>query len=202
DISEDGALIRVGGAGKSNVRIKLQFDLNGSFIMMYGVVRGVEYNKDIEQSRLHFECTHIDATMKNAILAFVYNVLPENEKEINEAMAESENDEKEDEMEQIVTGRSEEKIGSNVEVVKSDEIQLGAESSQTAEPDSHGSSFFGMEGVEPVSTSTGFGSNFGSGVGSIPMESLPEASNLDVMPGDAPQFDNPEPKASPDSGGI
>lgn len=104
DISEDGALIRIGGEGKPNIKIKLQFDLNGTFIMMYGVVRAVEYNKEINQARMHFECTHIEPAMRNSILAYVYNVLPDAEKEKNEALAASENDEKEDEMEKIVSG--------------------------------------------------------------------------------------------------
>lgn len=92
DISEDGAMIRIGGIGKANARIKLQFQLQDTFIMMYGVIRAVEYNKVIDQSRLHFECTHIDPTMRNAILSYVYNVIPENEKEINEALMASEED--------------------------------------------------------------------------------------------------------------
>ena len=92
DISEDGAMIRIGGIGKQNARIKLQFELQDTFIMMYGIIRAVEYNKVIDQSRLHFECTHIDPTMKNAILSYVYNVIPENEKDINEALIASEED--------------------------------------------------------------------------------------------------------------
>ncbi|MBP5358256.1 MAG: PilZ domain-containing protein [Treponema sp.] len=97
DISEDGAMIRIGGIGKANARIKLQFELQDTFIMMYGIIRAVEYNKVIDQSRLHFECTHIDPTMKNAILTYVYNVIPENEKEINEALIASEEDSYNDE---------------------------------------------------------------------------------------------------------
>ena len=151
DISEDGALIRVGGSGKSNIRLKLQFELNGTFVMMYGVVRAVEYNKEIEQSRLHFECTHIDPSMKNAILAFVYNVLPEGEKEINEAITESENDEKEEEMENMVSGRS--NRSDEVSAVPTSEAQpetsvqnaVGAENPPAS---SVGSTFFGMGGVE------------------------------------------------------
>ena len=92
DISEDGAMIRIGGIGKQNARIKLQFELQDTFIMMYGIIRAVEYNKVIDQSRLHFECTHIDPTMKNAILSYVYNVIPENEKDINAALSASEED--------------------------------------------------------------------------------------------------------------
>ncbi|HAK69325.1 MAG TPA: hypothetical protein DCM57_06655 [Treponema sp.] len=92
DISEDGAMIRIGGQGKTNVQIKLQFEVNDTFIMMYGVVRAVEYNKDIDQSRLHFECTHIEPAMKNAVLTYVYNVLPQEQKEIHEAITETESD--------------------------------------------------------------------------------------------------------------
>ena len=96
DISEDGAMIRIGGKGKAHIQIKLQFNVNDTFIMMYGVIRAVEYNKTLNQSRLHFECTHIDAAMKNSILTYVYNVLPQTEKEINEAMLQTEKDSMED----------------------------------------------------------------------------------------------------------
>lgn len=77
DISEDGALIRIGGRGKKNTQIKLQFTINETFIMMYGIVRGVEYNQKLNQSRLHFECVHIDSPMKNAILSHIYKINPE-----------------------------------------------------------------------------------------------------------------------------
>ena len=76
NISEDGALIRIGGQGVEDVQIKLQFKIDEDFIMMYGIVRAVEYNPDINQSRLHFECIHLEKNMKNAILTYVYNVLP------------------------------------------------------------------------------------------------------------------------------
>ena len=141
--------------------------------------------------------------MKNAILAFVYNVLPENENEINEAMAESENDEKEDEMEQMVTGRSEEKSGANVVVSTTDEIPSDtASSSQPTDSESQGSSFFGMGGVESIATQAGANGSMGSGISSLPMNSIPEASNLDVMPGDMPQPDSEKPKTSTDSSGL
>ena len=94
DISEDGALIRIGGKGVSNLQIKLQFTIGESFIVMSGIVRGVEFNEEKNQSKLHFECTHIDTPMKNAILSYVYNVIPDEEKEIIEAMDLAEKDEK------------------------------------------------------------------------------------------------------------
>ncbi len=94
DISEDGALIRIGGKGVANLHIKLQFTIGESFIVMSGMVRGVEYDEEKNQSKLHFECTHIDTPMKNAILSYVYNVIPDEEKEIIEAMDLAEKDEK------------------------------------------------------------------------------------------------------------
>ncbi len=80
DISEDGAMIRVGGQGEKDVRMKIQFNIGESLICMFGVVRAVEYNQQLNQSRLHFESVHLDESMKNTILSFVYNVLPEKQK--------------------------------------------------------------------------------------------------------------------------
>lgn len=82
DISESGALIRIGGQGVPNIQIKLQFTINNMLIIMFGEVRTVEYNDQLKQSLLHFECTHIEQTMKNEVLKFVFNVLPDTEKEI------------------------------------------------------------------------------------------------------------------------
>ena len=93
DISEAGALIRIGGKGVQNVKIKLQFNIQNKLILMVGVVRTVEYNEAENQSLLHFECTHIDTTMKNEILKFVYNMLTESEKEVLEALEQTETDE-------------------------------------------------------------------------------------------------------------
>lgn len=96
DISEDGAMIRVGGQGLVNAQIKIQFMLNDVLILMYGIVRAVEYNKSINQSRLHFECIHLEKDMKNAILSFVYNVLPQEQKEVFDALIATEEDKAED----------------------------------------------------------------------------------------------------------
>lgn len=92
DISEDGALIRVGGKGRNNVPIKIQFELDGKLIVMFGLVRAVEYNKAHNQSRLHFECMHISDDRRNAVLSFVYNTLPASAKEVLEALRETEAD--------------------------------------------------------------------------------------------------------------
>lgn len=92
DISESGALIRIGGKGAQNVKLKLQFTMRNHLILMVGIVRTVEYNAEKNQSLLHFECTHIEQQMKNEILSFVYNTLPENEKEVLEALEQTDSD--------------------------------------------------------------------------------------------------------------
>ena len=94
DISESGALIRIGGKGVQNVKIKLQFNIQNKLILMVGIVRTVEYNEEQNQSLLHFECTHIEPSMRNEILRFVYNMMPQNEKEVMEALEQTEDDEK------------------------------------------------------------------------------------------------------------
>lgn len=93
DISESGALIRIGGKGVSNVQLKIQFTIQNMLIIMFGIVRTVEYNEKLNQSLLHFECIHIEPAMKNEILRYVYNMLPEREKEIYDALSLTESDE-------------------------------------------------------------------------------------------------------------
>ena len=94
DISECGALIRIGGKGAPNLKLKLQFNINNKLILMYGIVRTVEYNEEINQTRLHFECIHLDQHMKNEVLSYVYNMLPESDKEIYDAMTLTDSDSK------------------------------------------------------------------------------------------------------------
>ena len=86
DISEDGALVRIGGKGKTGLKLKLQYLIDEQVVVMYGITKGVEYNTKLNQSRMHFECLEIDPAMRNLILTFVYKLLPENEKNIYEAI--------------------------------------------------------------------------------------------------------------------
>ena len=107
DISESGALIRIGGKGVQNVKIKLQYNIHNKLILMVGIIRTVEFNEEQNQSLLHFECTHIETAMRNEVLKFVYNMMPENEKEVMEALEQTEADEKEaQEQEQAETNGS------------------------------------------------------------------------------------------------
>ena len=97
DISEAGAMIRIGGKGVPNVQIKLQFNIQNMLIIMFGVVRTVEYNEASNQSLLHFECIHLEPAMKNEVLSYVYDMLPEREKEVYEALKLTDTDEQESE---------------------------------------------------------------------------------------------------------
>ena len=75
DISESGALICLPGKAKANMRIKIQFSIGSMTIMMFGIVRSVEFNKEKNESKLHFECTYIDDDMRNTLLNYIYNRL-------------------------------------------------------------------------------------------------------------------------------
>lgn len=114
DISEAGALIRIGGKGASNVQIKLQFNIQNMLIVMFGVVRTVEYNESTNQSLLHFECIHLDQTMKNEVLSYVYNMLPEREKEVYEALKLTDTDEVEAGDENLENAANQQNTDSNV----------------------------------------------------------------------------------------
>ena len=92
DLSEDGAMIRIGGAGKKDINIKVQFALDDKMVVMFGVVRAVEYNAQSNQSRLHFEYIEPDPVVKNSILTYVYKILPQDEKEAIEALEQVEQD--------------------------------------------------------------------------------------------------------------
>lgn len=88
DISATGALVKIGGEGKEGIKLRIQFDINEKLIVMFGVVRSVQYDNGINMSKLHFQCIHIDEAMKNEVLSYVYNILPINEKERVTAMNE------------------------------------------------------------------------------------------------------------------
>lgn len=94
DISEGGAFIRIGGRGKKDMQIKLQFYIDETVVIMHGFVKAVEYLEAENQSRLHFECLELDPRMKNTILSYVYNVLPQEEKDAAAAIALAEEDER------------------------------------------------------------------------------------------------------------
>ena len=81
---------------------------------MIGVIKNVDYNEAQKQSLLHFECNHIDPIMRNDVLSFVYNMLPQNEKEVLEALEQTE-EESENESENKKADSSEQKPSDNFE---------------------------------------------------------------------------------------
>lgn len=89
DISEDGALIRVGGKGKNNIHVKLSFSINSVPVEMFGTIKAVEFNRNMNQSRLHFECKKVSMDMKNTIINYVYSTVSESEIERDMAIRRS-----------------------------------------------------------------------------------------------------------------
>ena len=146
DISESGALIRIGGKGVQNVKIKLQYNIHNKLILMVGIVRTVEFNEEKNQSLLHFECTHIETAMRNEVLKFVYNMMPENEKEVLEALEQTEDDEK---AEQI--------SDNNASAVAGGAAVDGSQTGTTSETnsDSNGSNAEGDAIAQEISHATG-----------------------------------------------
>ncbi len=92
DLSEDGAMVIIGGKGVKDMQIKLQFLVHDVLIVMAGKIRAVEFNPETNQSRIHFESGELNPRMKNAILSFVYNVLPAQEREELDAIRLTEED--------------------------------------------------------------------------------------------------------------
>lgn len=125
DISESGAMIKIGGKAVENVQIKLQFTIKKMLILMFGVVRTVDYNEAENVSILHFECIHLEQAMRNEILSFVYNTLPENEKEILEALNQTEEDN--EELESVLTNE----VNTEVEASKQEMAKLNAAAAQS-----------------------------------------------------------------------
>lgn len=116
DISEKGALIRIGGKGIPNIQLKLQFTMQNRLIIMFGIVRTVEYSEEINQSKLHFECIHLENDMKNHILSYVYNILPQSEKEIYDAISFTDKDAREDGLEEKSQDAEDERNGGNGDI--------------------------------------------------------------------------------------
>ncbi len=77
DISEDGAAILIGGKARAGLTVKIQTKLSGEDIAMCGVVRGVNFNQNKNQSVLHLKALPLSFNMKNKVLGFVYGLFPD-----------------------------------------------------------------------------------------------------------------------------
>ncbi|UTC76432.1 PilZ domain-containing protein [Treponema sp. OMZ 792] len=74
DISEDGAMFFVRGKAAKGIRMKLQFKLKNTEIVMCGKIVRFVYDQPLNKSRIHFQCEFLDQRMKNAILSYIYNI--------------------------------------------------------------------------------------------------------------------------------
>lgn len=133
DISEDGAMIRIGGKGRQNIKIKIQFDIDDRIIIMFGIVRAVEYNQESNQSRLHFECLHIEKEMKNKILEYIYRDLSEDKKDELTALAEVEQEGLEDKKSQESETPEELSASLDADNLRETELPEEAEKQEEAE---------------------------------------------------------------------
>ena len=77
DLSDTGAMIFIGSKAFRGMKIKIQFMIQDTLIIMHGTAKAVDYNAAKNTSLIHFECSEMDPKMKNEILAFVYNVSDE-----------------------------------------------------------------------------------------------------------------------------
>lgn len=77
DVSEDGAAVLVGGRAKVGLPVKVQFTLSDEPLAMVGVVKGVSFKQNKNQSLLHIQATRVSTRTKNKILSYVYNIFGE-----------------------------------------------------------------------------------------------------------------------------
>lgn len=76
DISEDGALILAKGKCVKGMRAKLQFELGGTEIVMFVKVIRFLYSEPQNLSKIHVHCEKITMEARNAILSYVYEIVP------------------------------------------------------------------------------------------------------------------------------
>lgn len=74
DISDDGAAIRIGGKAKVGMMVKVQLWINDDTIVMSGIVKGVDYETNKNQSVLHIQAMPLSPRMRNLVRSHVYNI--------------------------------------------------------------------------------------------------------------------------------
>lgn len=91
DISEDGAMFFVRGKAAKGIRMKLQFTLKNTKIVMCGKIVRFIYDELSNRSRVHFKCEFLDQKMKNVILSYIYNIATDDNNEFITSILEDEN---------------------------------------------------------------------------------------------------------------
>jgi c-di-GMP-binding flagellar brake protein YcgR len=74
DISDSGCAVTIGGKASPGLRVKIQFALDKSPLIMCGVVKSVDYNEDANHSILHVEADSLPLDSRNAILGEVFGM--------------------------------------------------------------------------------------------------------------------------------
>ncbi|GHU64698.1 pilus assembly protein PilZ [Spirochaetia bacterium] len=82
DLSDTGCAVTIGGKAVSGLRIKVQFALNNTPIIMVGTVRSLEYKEEMNRSLLHIESDPLLIEIRNQILGEVFGMLPEEEEDL------------------------------------------------------------------------------------------------------------------------
>jgi len=82
DLSDTGCAVTIGGKAQSGMRIKVQFALNNSPIVLCGTVRSLEFKEDLNRSLLHVEADPLPIEIRNKILGEVFGMLPEDEEDL------------------------------------------------------------------------------------------------------------------------
>jgi len=77
DVSDTGFAVTVGGKADDGLRVKTQFELNGSAISVSGTVRSTIHREETGRSVLHVEADPLPADMRNQILGKVFGTLDE-----------------------------------------------------------------------------------------------------------------------------
>jgi c-di-GMP-binding flagellar brake protein YcgR len=82
DLSDTGCAVTIGGKAAAGLRVKMQFALNNTPIVMGGTVKNVEFKEDANRSLLHVEADPLPIEIRNQILGEVFGMLPEDEEEL------------------------------------------------------------------------------------------------------------------------
>jgi c-di-GMP-binding flagellar brake protein YcgR len=82
DLSDTGCAITVGGRAQEGIRVKIQFALNNSTVVMSGTVRSTQYKEEQGRSLLHIEADLLPLEIRNKILGEVFGMLPDDEEEL------------------------------------------------------------------------------------------------------------------------
>ncbi len=79
DLSEDGTAVAIGGRAKAGQPVKIQVDLDGSIVVLCGVIKSVNFKQKTRVSVLHVQAEAPSPKMRIAILSYVYGLFTEGE---------------------------------------------------------------------------------------------------------------------------